>query len=220
VGNHDYDGDEMAQVQYAKQHKQKRWKFPSLYYTFTKKLAKGITVQFFMLDSMVLTSTDAHLQEYGRSKDIRQLMWLETELKKSKANWRLVFAHHPIYTSKGKKAYLIKKLVPLLERNKVATFVNGHVHTFDHVKSKKIDYFTVGSTGIQDTIVEKNVAGITHKFTYPTAAQISSGMCPGDICRGFAVMTVGRKSLILQFYNTMGNLVYTTMKIKNPNKKR
>jgi len=181
AGNHDYDGNEKAQVEYTK--KSKRWKFPSLYYTFTKKLEKKVSVQFFMIDSHVLWTSDRALEAYGRNRDMKQLAWIEKQLKASKATWKIMFSHHPIYTSRGKRDWLVQKLVPLLEKYKVAAFVSGHVHTFQHVKSPKIDYFTVGSTGIQGTLsVGKKVGGIKHVFTYPTSAQISTPSCANSSC--------------------------------------
>jgi hypothetical protein len=215
AGNHDYDGNEMAQVRYTK--KSKRWYFPSLYYTFPKRLSKKDVVQFFMLDTHVLWSTDRGLEAYGRKKDLKQLAWIEKQLKKSKATWKIVFGHHPIYTSKGKSEWLVKKLVPLFHKYKVAAYVNGHVHVFQHVKSPKLDYFTVGSTGIQGTLPVKSGGGIKHGFTYPTESQINTPQCANLACRGFAIMKVkGSKTMNLQFFNTRGELVYTSPDIKNP----
>jgi len=218
AGNHDYDGNEMAQVQYTKVSPGRRWKFPSLYYTFKKYMAQKVSVQFFMIDSQPLYLPATALKAYGRTKDFAQLKWIERQLKQSTATWKIMFAHHPIYTSKGKREWLIDNLVPLLHKYKVALFVSGHMHTFQHMKTPKLDYITVGSTGIQQSVPIKNVGGVRHVFSYPTQAQDQSPQCANDVCRGFAIVTVqGRGSLTLKFYNTQGKLIYTTNPIKNPN---
>jgi len=214
AGNHDYDGNEKAQVEYTKL--SKRWNFPSLYYEFVKKSKTGGSVQFFMTDSHVLWSGDSALASSGRKKDLKQLKWLERELKKSKATWKIVLGHHPIYTSKGSKEWLVKKVVPLFEKYKVAAYINGHMHTFQHMKSPKLSYLTVGSTGIQGTAALKKVKGVKHIKTYPTKEQDKSAECANSSCRGFAVVTVkNKKNLVLGFYNTKGQLVYSA-RIKNP----
>jgi len=221
AGNHDYDGDEDAQVKYSKV--VPRWNFPSLYYNFTKRMAGKVSVQFFMIDTQVLENGESVLEEYGRKRDLKQLRELKEALQRSRATWKIVFGHHPIYTSKGKKEWLIQKLVPMMEEHKVAAYINGHVHTFNHVKSNKkslrIHYFTVGSTGIQGTIKTKNVGGITHMKTYPTQTEIDKGLCGGaaKYCRGFAVVTVkGKRNMVLEFFNVKGARVYTSKDIPNP----
>jgi len=217
AGNHDYDGNEMAQVQYTRH--SKRWKFPKLYYKFTKRLSKKVSVQFIMTDSQVLWGSDSGLAEYGRKKDLKQLAWIENTLKNSKATWKIVFGHHPIYTTKGRRDWMVQHLVPLFEKYKVAMYVNGHVHTFQHMKSRKLEYFTVGGTGIKGSLpVGKKVKGVKHVKTYPTEAELASPSCtqPDGACRGFAIVDVkGSKSMVLQYYNTRGELVYSA-EVSNP----
>src|SRR6266705_140231 len=69
---------------------------PSPYYTFSAGPA-----QFFALDTNEVSEA--------------QLLWLDAELKKSSAKWKLVYGHHPIYSDgrHGDSQVLIEKLLPL-----------------------------------------------------------------------------------------------------------
>ncbi|CAE8639065.1 unnamed protein product, partial [Polarella glacialis] len=51
AGNHDHRGNVSYQLDFSKQ--STRWKFPSLYYSFTKSLPSGKVAQFVMFDSVV-----------------------------------------------------------------------------------------------------------------------------------------------------------------------
>jgi len=62
----DYDGNEKAQLEYAKTHP--RWVLPRRYYTFTKKVGNGVTAQFFMLDTTPLYYHGHELKRYGLTK--------------------------------------------------------------------------------------------------------------------------------------------------------
>jgi hypothetical protein len=100
------------------------------YYTFTK----GI-VQFWAID----TNDNANWSQ--------QLTWLENSLAESQATWKIVFGHHPVYSSglHGSTTRLQKYLLPLLSSYKVQLYLNGHDHNYE--RTKPIDgttYLTCG----------------------------------------------------------------------------
>ncbi len=116
LGNHDIrtdNGD--PQVRYLGFNMQGQ-----RYYTFRRD-----SVQFFALD----TNHNADWQT--------QLPWLETELSKSNAPWKIVFGHHQIYSSGlyGLNQDLISKLTPLFKKYGVQIYINGHEHSYERTQA-------------------------------------------------------------------------------------
>jgi 3',5'-cyclic AMP phosphodiesterase CpdA len=83
--------------------------------------------------------------------DKKQLEWLEGELKGSKADWKVPYFHHPLYSSAGahgSSVDLRNVLEPLFVRYGVQVVFSGHDHIYERVKPQKgIYYFVAGSTG-------------------------------------------------------------------------
>jgi hypothetical protein len=126
LGNHDIrteNGD--PQVRYANFHMKGR------YYTYQEK-----DVQFFVLD----TNGNADWKD--------QMAWLDAELARSKAAWKVVYGHHPIYSSGhyGTDPEMIKKFAPLFKKYQVQLYINGHEHHYE--RSTPIDGTTYLVTGI------------------------------------------------------------------------
>jgi predicted MPP superfamily phosphohydrolase len=104
-----------------------------LYYTFSPKQS----VRFYALDST-----------YPEPEQIR---WLEEQLKSSKDDWKIVYFHHPLYSSgdrHGSDVRLRAALEPLFVKYNVSVVLTGHDHFYERVKPQKdIVYFVVGSGG-------------------------------------------------------------------------
>jgi hypothetical protein len=104
-----------------------------LYYSFTPKP----NVRFFALDSGYPVP--------------EQIKWLERELAASNDDWKIVFFHHPLYSSgdrHGSDVRLREVLEPLFLKHNVSLVLNGHDHFYERVKPQKgIAYFIVGSGG-------------------------------------------------------------------------
>ena len=101
------------------------------YYTFIQ----GI-VQFFALDTNKNTDWS------------QQLIWLEQTLAESTATWKVVFGHHPLYSSgiHGSSQELIAKLSPLFVRHGVQLYVNGHDHNYERtIPIEGTTYLTCGA---------------------------------------------------------------------------
>ena len=102
------------------------------YYSFKPKA----DIRFFSLDSNYM--------------DPEQLEWLEKELKASGSDWKIVFFHHPIYSSgekHGSNLELRKVLEPVMIRNGVDVVLAGHEHFYERIKPQKgINYFIIGSS--------------------------------------------------------------------------
>ena len=114
LGNHDIRTDNgVPQVNYPK------FNMLGRYYTFTRE-----NVQFFALDTN------------GNADWKNQLIWLDKELNSSKAVWKIVFGHHPIYASGvyGSNANFIKTFTPIFQKYGVQLYINGHEHHYERTK--------------------------------------------------------------------------------------
>jgi hypothetical protein len=112
------------------------------YYTFREgeqslKGLAGAGVRFFVLDS--------------RAFDRDQLAWLKKELNGSNSRWKIVYFHHPLYTSgryqTGARA-LRAALEPILVDGDVDVVLSGHEHFYERlVPQRGIAYFISGGAG-------------------------------------------------------------------------
>lgn len=106
----------------------KYFQMPGNYYSFTKG-----SVSFFALDTNDI--------------DDAQLRWLDGALAQAKTPWKVVYGHHPIYSSGhyGTNQTLVRTLVPILKKHGVQLYLNGHEHDYERTKSiDGIVYITCG----------------------------------------------------------------------------
>ena len=82
--------------------------------------------------------------------DKKQLDWFENELKSSGSDWKIVFFHHPLYSSgekHGSNVELRTVLEPLMVKYGVDVVFSGHEHFYERLKPQKgINYVTLGSS--------------------------------------------------------------------------
>jgi acid phosphatase type 7 len=112
-------------------------------------------------------SIDTNKKKLGKGSE--QYEWLDGELAKSDAKWKIVYHHHPCYSSdnddfgdtfKGKKSSFgdprVQSLIPLYEKHKVDIVFNGHIHVYERtwpLRGGKVDrkngtiYITSGGGG-------------------------------------------------------------------------
>jgi predicted phosphodiesterase len=94
-------------------------------------------VEFFALDSTNL--------------DPGQLSWLEERLRASKAEWKVTFLHHPLYTSgRYRNAARAHRwaLEPVLLRGGVDIVLSGHEHIYQRSELQNgVLYFVSGGAG-------------------------------------------------------------------------
>jgi hypothetical protein len=172
LGNHDWGQADSPAAEILYSDKSASWKMPAPYYTFTAGNA-----QFFALDTNDVSEA--------------QVLWLKEELDKSKAFWKIVYGHHPIYSDgeHGDNAVLIKKLLPILEAKADVYFV-GHDHIIEHIKpsDSRLHYFISGGGGA------KGAARPAIDYAAST--------------NGFAVIEASGKELKVQFIGTDGKQLY------------
>lgn len=102
-----------------------------LYYTFK---APRQNVRFFVLDSSYM--------------DRKQLDWFERQLQNSTEDWKIVYMHHPLYSSgekHGSSSSLREVLEPLIIKYTVSVVFAGHEHFYERVRPQNgVTYFTAG----------------------------------------------------------------------------
>lgn len=129
LGNHDVEDGRQDQVQYPLFNMGGR-----NYYTLHH--GDGL------LDVFMLDSTDC---------DAAQVGWVEQELRASRARWKVVVLHHPLYSS-GKKhgshTGLRTKLEPIFIRYGIDVVFSGHDHIYERTRPQQgIQYFVTGAGG-------------------------------------------------------------------------
>jgi len=112
------------------------------YYTFeppTPLVGRltGVDVRFFMIDTERLDAT--------------QLAWLDRELQRSDADWKIPVFHRPIYSSgryaRPAQAFRLA-LEPLFVRHGVRVAFSGHEHFYERTHPQQgITYFISGAAG-------------------------------------------------------------------------
>lgn len=102
------------------------------YYTFKA----GTNVRFFAVDSNYI--------------DAKQLAWLDKELAASGSDWKIVFFHHPLYSSgatHGSADAQRQVLEPVLLKHGVNVVFTGHEHFYERLAPQKgVAYFIIGSS--------------------------------------------------------------------------
>jgi predicted phosphodiesterase len=117
LGNHDIvkSNNGLDQINYQP------FNMSDRYYSFTKGDVNEGTVEFFAIDTNGNAPWDA------------QLTWLDQQLAQSTAPWKIVYGHHPLYSSgrHGSSPELKAKLAPIFAKHKVPLYLCGHDHGYE-----------------------------------------------------------------------------------------
>ena len=138
LGNHDYDGNAKAQIEYSA--RSKCWQMPSEFYTF-----QGTFADFFAVDTEKLSA--------------EQVLWLRRHLSESSKDWKIVFGHRPIwsYGEHGHSYELWPWLWPLLKTYKATAYLSGHDHVRQVIQGNGIQYLVSGAAGDpKDSVKNQN----------------------------------------------------------------
>ena len=173
LGNHDWGhpNSPAAEIVFAQQ--SPSWRMPAAYYTFTAGDA-----QFFALDTDVISE--------------KQLLWLKDELDASKARWKIVYGHHPIYSegSHEDNNTKIAQLLPLL-RDRADIYLAGHDHDMQHLKPEGRLHFFIAGTGGKLRPIEPGPRSLFAKSAH-----------------GFAVLEVQPEAVNVVFIGVGGEELY------------
>ncbi len=176
LGNHDYYDPQSPAAEIARSKKSRSWCLPRHYYTFTAG-----PVDFFALDT----------DPIERKKSPRdQLQWLEKALAASSAPWKVVYGHHPIYSTgveHGDTPEMIHDVLPLLTKYGVNVYFAGHDHNLEYLKPKgDLHFFVSGAGGHNPRVMGRD----TGRRAWAV------GMTPG-----FAVLDADAGSLVVSFFD-------------------
>jgi acid phosphatase len=146
LGNHDWHkGLPDVEIDYTHAHPESRWKMEAHYYSrkFWGDWPSTNThplLELFAIDTEAWSPEVPYVKSYtNKNLAAEQFAWLESGLTNSTAIWKIVVAHHPIYTN-GKHAHdkqlveLRKILGPLFERCRVDAFLAGHDHDLERIE--------------------------------------------------------------------------------------
>lgn len=185
LGNHDWGHPDSPAAEILYRPASHSWRMPSSYYTFMAG-----PVQFFALDTQSVAVSE------------KQIRWLEGELSRSTAAWKIVYGHHPIYSAGNyeDRPDLIAKLLPAL-RNRADAYFCGHDHNLQALAPDAgVHFFVAGGGG----------AGL-----YPIRPHERTTFASST--HGFSVIEADAKQLTVRLVDSTGKTVYeTTLKKGTP----
>ncbi|WP_395093865.1 metallophosphoesterase [Vaginella massiliensis] len=146
LGNHDYEGNIQAQIDYTKV--SRRWEMPEPYFEKRIEIKKGKFLQLLIIDTNPFVSKyqqkTAKYLGIDQQDTQKQLAWLESKLKDKNPEivWRIVVGHHPLYSGGKRKTEQetleIKDIFePLFEKYYVDAYICGHEHDLQIIKKNK-----------------------------------------------------------------------------------
>ena len=133
----------------------------------------------------------------------RQQQWLDSVLTAEREDWVIVMGHHPIFADTGKelteRTDMQQNVDAILRKHKVDFYINGHIHNFQHIRSKgsNIDYITNSSASLARSKV-KAVEGTV--------------FCSGE--PGFSVVSVTRDTLALRMIDKAGHILHEIIRTR------
>ena len=183
LGNHDYDGDPDAEVEYSA--KNKYWEMPGRYYTFVKRINSNISVRFIVLDTQGLILEYKNITDTTKYDKITQYAWLTDLLSGVREEWIIVIGHHPVFSAShrhGDTEELKILIKPLFDKYSVDFYICGHDHNFEHAreKNKNTDYIVTGTGGSvrhescnDKTVYSMSALGFTYISLFQDSAKLN-----------------------------------------------
>jgi hypothetical protein len=178
LGNHDWGHPDSPAAEILYRPASNSWRMPSSYYTFTAG-----AVQFFALDTQSVAASE------------KQVQWLDAELGRSTAAWKIVYGHHPIYSAGNyeDRPDLISKLLPVL-RNRANAYFCGHDHNLQALAPDGgVHFFIAGGGG----------AGLYQIRPHERTTFASSS-------HGFSIIEADATQLTVRLVDAAGKSVYET----------
>jgi hypothetical protein len=177
LGNHDWGHPDSPAAEILYSQRTSTWRMPSGYYTFSAG-----PVQFFALDTQTVALSE------------KQRRWLDDELSRSQATWKVVYGHHPIYSGGAyeDRPDLISKLLPLLV-NRADVYICGHDHNLQALRPEgNVRFYVAGGGG----------ASLYDLRPYERSLFSSKS-------NGFAVLEADDTALTINLVDHTGTPVYT-----------
>lgn len=207
LGNHDYRGDVAAQVELSAV--EKLWHMPAKYY-FQEEVGGSVLLAFLDTTPLYYDEDEMHQMDgAGESDQIgvvaarkrqrdEQISALEKALENSSAPVKIVFGHHPLYSSAEnavtESAHLKRmnaQLAGILSKHKVAAYFSGHEHTMEHTVAGGVHFFVIG-TGSKVNPIQMRQTGSVFALGR----------------QGFAAVAIEDTVVHVQFVDLTGHVVH------------
>jgi tartrate-resistant acid phosphatase type 5 len=204
LGNHDYISNPDAQVAYSQV--SSRWSMPSRYYA--KKFTVGtdtVLLAFIDTDPIVkeLIGVKHDSIKYPAGGVDKQRQWLEELLSSSKAKWKMVIGHHPLYTGGWRKdardtKNLKEYMEPVLNKYNVDVYICGHEHHLEYIKPAGKTHYIISGAASE---------------TRPVALHPNGGKFAAAV-QGFATFSVIGDKLLVQFIDHQDKIINESVILK------
>ncbi|KAM5566968.1 hypothetical protein ABKV19_015208 [Rosa sericea] len=195
LGNHDYRGNVLAQLNPLLKRIDSRW---FCYRSFHI----GYADEYF-------TDPKEHVYDWRgvlpREDYLSNVLkGLDHALKNSSAKWKIVIGHHTIRSAghHGNTAELVTKLLPILKTNNIDFYINGHDHCLQHISDtdSEIEFFTSGGGS-------KAWRGDIKPWDPRELKLYYDG-------QGFLSAKITKTTADIQFYDVSGNVLHNWSKSK------
>ena len=173
---------------------------PARYYSEIYRVDENTALECFYLDTCPLIDEyriDPKMAPHIVTQDVgRQLVWLDEALMASRAQWKFVIGHHPIYSAgfgHGNQPEMIHIILPILQKHKVPAYFCGHDHDLQYLKTGDVNLFLSGGGSAH------NEVGTNEQSQF--GASIS----------GFALASLRAHELQVRFIDSKGELLHTAL---------
>lgn len=154
------------------------------------------TVYYVDYQGTRLISLDTHILLRDSRFRQAQYEWLERILQESTTQWKVVFMHHPLYSSyRGDNETLKALFEPLFKKYGVHLVLQGHDHTYARGKVPK--------NGVGPTYV----VSVSGPKMYKERKDMSWAEKTITDTQLYQLITIKRDELIYRSYSATGNLV-------------
>ena len=128
----------------------------------------------------------------------KQKQWIEEQLAQSKAHWKIVVGHHPIYTGGWRKdskdvVNMKQFLEPIFEKYGVDVYLSGHEHHLEYTKPEKKTHHVISGAGSEARPSEKNING----GVFAASTQ------------GFVTFSVNKSEILMQFIDYKDEIIFS-----------
>lgn len=205
LGNHDYNGNADAQIEYSKiSH---RWYMPSRYYSEKLSISGDSTQQVLV----AFIDTNPFIKSYYSDKKFQQSLkdqdstlqkqWLDSVLSDTSSfiKWKIVVGHHPVSTG-GRRVHTLdvkdlnNSLIPIFKKHKVDAVIAGHDHHLEHTKpAGETHYFISGAGSVKR----------------PASLNPNGGLYAVSD-EGFIAFSIVVNKMLVQIINRQGSVLYRT----------
>ena len=129
LGNHDWLLADSPAAEVLHSARSELWSMPATRYTFVAG-----PVQFFAIDTNLVSRAE--------------LEWLDRELGRSTARWKVVYGHHPVFSNgaHGDEPVVRDSVLPLL-RGRATLYLCGHEHDLQHLAPEGGVHFVIVGGG-------------------------------------------------------------------------